>query len=206
MNGWHYGVRTTNYNLNSAKVPKEHYTYAVIFIISITKSYKTIMSVTKYRISGLPSLSTEYRGYTLLEIIVAIAIIGVLASIATQTYQSYFDRLDRSQAISDLNILSAQIDAYSYDHNGQFPDSLADVHSEGYLDPWGNPYQYLNIVDNPGNGNTRKDRNLVPINSDYDLYSKGKDGESVGPLTARKSQDDIIRANNGEFIDIASNY
>ena len=164
------------------------------------------MPVTKRSITGLPSLSAEYRGYTLLEIIVAIAIVGVLATIATQSYQAYFDHVDRYKAISDIKILSALIDAYSYDHNGQFPDSLADVNADGYLDPWGNPYQYLNIADSPGNGHTRKDRNLVPINSDYDLYSKGEDGQSVGPLTANQSQDDIIRANNGEFVDIASSY
>ncbi len=41
---------------------------------------------------------------------------------------------------------------------------------------------------------------MVPINSDYDLYSKGPDGASQGPLTAKASRDDIIRANNGRFI------
>jgi general secretion pathway protein G len=46
----------------------------------------------------------------------------------------------------------------------------------------------------------RKDRFLVPINSDFDLYSMGKDGESVPPLTAQKSRDDIIRANDGAYI------
>jgi hypothetical protein len=35
---------------------------------------------------------------------------------------------------------------------------------------------------------------LHPINSDFDLYSKGKDGDSAAPLTASRSQDDIIRA------------
>ena len=52
----------------------------------------------------------------------------------------------------------------------------------------------------------RKDRFLVPINSDYDLYSKGADGESVAPLTAAKSQDDIVRANDGEYLGLASRY
>lgn len=52
----------------------------------------------------------------------------------------------------------------------------------------------------------RKDKNLHPINSDYDLYSVGHDGESVEPLTAKKSHDDIIRANNGDFIGYAENY
>jgi len=59
---------------------------------------------------------------------------------------------------------------------------------------------------NSGIGQARKDRFLVPLNSDYDLYSKGQDGESVAPLTAAKSRDDIIRANDGGFIGLASEY
>jgi general secretion pathway protein G len=47
---------------------------------------------------------------------------------------------------------------------------------------------------------------VVPINSDYDLYSMGKDGESVPPLTARASRDDVIRANDGAYIGLASEF
>ena len=52
----------------------------------------------------------------------------------------------------------------------------------------------------------RKDKNLVPINTDFDLYSLGKDGLSAGPLTAKDSRDDIVRANNGAFIGRAEDY
>ena len=48
-----------------------------------------------------------------------------------------------------------------------------------------------------------KDRFLVPINSDFDLYSMGKDGKSQMPLTAKDSRDDIIRANDGAYIGLA---
>jgi general secretion pathway protein G len=46
----------------------------------------------------------------------------------------------------------------------------------------------------------------VPINSDFDLYSVGKDGQSQDPLTAPVSRDDIVRANNGRFVGLASTY
>lgn len=52
----------------------------------------------------------------------------------------------------------------------------------------------------------RKDRFLVPINCDYDLYSMGPDGETTAPLTARKSRDDIIRAGDGAFVGPASEF
>ncbi len=61
----------------------------------------------------------------------------------------------------------------------------------------------------PGGGSEnqpRKDRFLVPINSDYDLYSKGKNGDSVPPLTAPQSRDDIVRAADGSFVGIASEF
>jgi general secretion pathway protein G len=55
-------------------------------------------------------------------------------------------------------------------------------------------------------GQVRKDRNLVPINSRYDLYSMGADGRSVPPLTAQESRDDIIRANDGGYVGLAAGY
>jgi general secretion pathway protein G len=64
----------------------------------------------------------------------------------------------------------------------------------------------LNFATVHGTGQMRKDRFLVPINSTYDLYSKGKDGRSVMGLTANDSRDDIIRANDGAFIGLASDY
>jgi general secretion pathway protein G len=73
------------------------------------------------------------------------------------------------------------------------------------LDPWGNPYVYVDLT-TAGISKARKNKNLVPINSEYDLYSKGKDGNSVLALTAASSRDDVVLANDGRFIGLASNY
>ena len=73
-------------------------------------------------------------------------------------------------------------------------------------DPWGKPYQYLVVAKAKGKGKLRKDRFLVPISSDFDLYSMGPDGKSVPPLTAKVSQDDISRANEGGYVGLASEY
>ena len=51
-----------------------------------------------------------------------------------------------------------------------------------------------------------KDSALAPLNTDFDLYSVGPDGDSRLPLTAAASRDDILRANNGAFIGRAENY
>lgn len=55
-------------------------------------------------------------------------------------------------------------------------------------------------------GEVRKDRFQVPINSDFDLYSAGPDGESRGPLSAPVSRDDVLRANDGAYYGVAEDF
>lgn len=112
------------------------------------------------------------------------------------------------QAVTDISAIAKSLIVYQM-NVGKFPASLAEVGAQDYLDPWKNPYQYLNLSDpsdKSSKGKARKDHSLVPINSDFDLYSMGKDGQSVSPLTAKASQDDIVRANNGRYIGLASQY
>ncbi|HKI64766.1 MAG TPA: prepilin-type N-terminal cleavage/methylation domain-containing protein [Burkholderiales bacterium] len=146
-------------------------------------------------------------GFTLVELMLAIAILAVLVAIAVPSYQSYSERIKVQRAESDIILMSAAIDLYERD-NQEYPNNLAVTGNAGMLDPWGRPYQYLRLVplDGAASGLRRKDRNLVPINSDYDLYSTGKDGDSRAPLTVPVSRDDIIRANNGRFVGLASDY
>ncbi len=147
------------------------------------------------------------RGFTLLELAVALVILGILAAIAGTSYRAYFDRSEISQAIADIQQIQGRIALYA-NEIGSPPMSLAEVGMDTLLDPWGNPYQYLNVNDPaPGTpGKRRKDHNLVPINSDYDLYSMGEDGSSVPPLTGGPSRDDIVRGRDGAFIGPATDY
>ena len=146
-------------------------------------------------------------GFQLLELLIVLAVISVLAIVVVPSYAKYRDRVDTAAAVGDITTISEAI-AQFYSDNMAYPDSLADVRMIGRKDPWGNPYQYLKIYgsDVKGKGQLRKDKNLVPINTDFDLYSMGKDGDSTPPLTAKTSKDDIIRANNGKFIGVAADY
>jgi len=143
-------------------------------------------------------------GFTLVELLVAVAIIGILGSISYPLYSDYIDNIKIKTACMDIQNISTAIAKYYTDYQ-KYPDSLNEVGFGSYLDPWKNPYQYLNIQTAKGNGPMRKNRFLVPINSDFDLYSMGKDGQSVPPLTAKVSRDDVIRASDGAFIGLASN-
>ena len=134
----------------------------------------------------------------------ALAILAVVAAIAMPSYTRYRDKVNVARAIADIDTISQALERY-WAVNGSYPGSLADIKMQ-LTDPWGNPYYYTNIASARGAGGLRKDKNLVPINSDFDLYSAGKDGATVAPLTARASHDDIIRANNGAFIGLAEDY
>ena len=152
------------------------------------------------------TIARHSGGVTLVEIVIAFAIVGILSAISVRLYDRYLYRADVAQAKLDIHGISIEIARYQLVNDDELPDDLDTVGKGGLLDPWGNPYQYLNISAAAGSGKIRKNKNLVPINSDYDLYSKGPDGVSQGPLTAKVSRDDIVRASNGRFIGVASDY
>ena len=152
------------------------------------------------------SMLGRKAGWTLVELLLILAVVGVLAAIAMPTYNNYRERIKRSTAILDIRALQTIIKDYAADNGGAFPMSLADVGNGGKLDPWGRPYQYLNLTTSHGHGGARKDRRLNPINSDFDLYSMGKDGATRTQLTNRVSLDDIVRARDGSFVGLASEF
>ena len=145
-------------------------------------------------------------GLTTIELMVVIAIVAVLASIGIPKYQDYRERLLVSKAIIDIRAINVKVRNHMRDSQTP-PNSLAEVGSGSDLDPWGRRYQYLRLQGVKGvAGKARKNKNLVPINTDFDLYSLGKDGQSQGPLTAKASRDDVILANDGRFVGLASDY
>lgn len=145
------------------------------------------------------------RGFTLLELMLAVVVTGTLATLAVSSYSSYMEQARVAQAEQDLTTIETRIALYQTSNNA-LPGSLAEIGEDTLLDPWGHPYRYLDFTGLKGKGQMRKDRNLVPINSDYDLYSAGQDGSTLPPLLAPVSHDDVIRANDGGFIGLASDY
>jgi general secretion pathway protein G len=145
------------------------------------------------------------RGFTLLELILTLIVVATLAVIAVSAYSSYMEKAQVSQAEEDLTSIESRIALYQTTHD-ELPASLAQIGDGAMLDPWGHPYYYLDFTGLQGTAQMRKDRNLVPINSDYDLYSAGEDGATLPPLVAPVSQDDVIRADNGGYIGLASDF
>lgn len=132
------------------------------------------------------------------------AIIGVLAALGIPRNRDMIERARVAKAIGDLRVVA--IDLYSAD---SLPASLAGIGRGGMLDPWGNPYVYARFPPAKKGGHpahARKDRFLVPLNSAFDLYSMGKDGKSVAPLTAKASRDDVLMASDGGYYGLASKF
>jgi general secretion pathway protein G len=144
-------------------------------------------------------------GFTLIELLITIAIILTVAAIAVPNLLAALNYAKIGRAVADIRTIGNAVMGYQIT-NQVYPDTLAQIGYGNNLDAWGNPYQYLNFADVKGKGAMRKDRFLVPINSNFDLYSMGKDGQSVAPLTATVSKDDVIWANDGAFIGLASDY
>lgn len=148
----------------------------------------------------------KVAGFSLLEAMLVVALVAILAAVALPTYKSYMDRAKVGRVVSDFGNIELAISKYRLSNNDALPPTLAALGYGNLLDPWNRAYVYLPFGPTTTRGQMRKDRNLVPINSDYDLYSKGEDGSSLPPLMAPVSHDDVVRAADGHFIGLAQDY
>lgn len=127
-----------------------------------------------------PSAARQ-RGFSLIEIMVVVVIMGILAALVVP---NLLERPDQARAVAarqDISSLMQALKLYRLD-NGRYPASEQGLRAlverpatvalpnwRSYLDrlpadPWGKPYQYLN----PG------------VHGDIDVFSLGADGEPGG--------------------------
>ena len=93
-------------------------------------------------------------GMTLIEILVVIALLGVLAGVLVRSVSGSVDvgKIAAAKLFCDTTMKGA-IEAYKLSHDGKYPSQLSDL--EDFLgdaapkDPWGNPYRYAIDPSNP---------------------------------------------------------
>ncbi|PVZ43070.1 type II secretion system major pseudopilin GspG [Pseudomonas sp. CC120222-01a] len=126
------------------------------------------------------------RGFTLIEIMVVVIILGVLGALVLPNVMSRPDHAKFTAARTDIQSISTALEIYRLD-NGRYPTTAQGLealirrptlaplprqwNAQGYLksqalDPWGMPYQYSNPGTRSGQG--------------YDLFSLGADGQPGG--------------------------
>lgn len=140
----------------------------------------------------------QQQAFSLLDGLIAIAVITLLLSLAVPSYHRYQERARIAQTITQLMEIDAAIQQHFVLHQ-QWPDQLSDVGMHTWSDAWGNAFEYHKYASDADNEQARRDGSQQPINQDYDLYSKGADGDSSEQLSSPRSRDDIIRAQNGDY-------
>ena len=145
------------------------------------------------------------RGFTIIEIVLVLAVLGILLAIAIPSVDRYLERARLGETAAAMAEMQRTIRDYERGQ-GALPDGLADVGLGAKQDAWGRSYEYLNLRNLKGNGKARKDKSLSPLNSDYDLYSVGADGVTAASLTNKASRDDVVRARDGRFIGTAEEF
>jgi general secretion pathway protein G len=88
-------------------------------------------------------------GFTLIEIMLVVVIIGMLATVAIVNVPKYIDKSSTNTAKAQIKSLGTMLNTY-YMENGKYPGSLGelttgdDPYLEGKIpsDPWGGQYQY----------------------------------------------------------------
>ena len=127
---------------------------------------------------------SNQKGFTLLEVMVVIVILGIMASMVVPQLMDSSEKAKTQKAVSDISKLEETLDMYKL-HNHRYPTTEQGLEAlveepqvdplprnypkKGYLrrlekDPWGNDYLYAS----PGEY------------SDIDIYSLGADGEEGG--------------------------
>ncbi|GAB4225474.1 MAG: prepilin-type N-terminal cleavage/methylation domain-containing protein [Acidobacteriota bacterium] len=76
--------------------------------------------------------ATRERGFTLIELMVVVAVIGLLVGVAMPTYRNAITRARESVLKENLFILRQTIDRY-YADKGYYPQTLDVLVDEGYL-------------------------------------------------------------------------
>lgn len=154
--------------------------------------------------SGARATRLRQRGFTLIEAMMMVAVLGVLVGIALPLYQAHRDRVRSRMAAQEVSAMAGVIQRFELDRRVLLA-SLDQIGLAAKLDPWGRPYVYYNVEAN-GRGGARKDRRLNPLNTDFDLYSLGPDGKTKPQVTQKDSLDDVIRASNGRFVGTAADF
>ncbi len=144
-------------------------------------------------------------GFSFVELIIVMGIILVVSAIAVPALKDAIETTKTARAVVDVRTIGDAALGYCAEY-GYAPSNLAEISYDRQLDPWGHSYRYLAITDSTDPSLMRKDRFGVPINQFFDVYSMGRDGQTALQLNDAQAQDDVVWADDGVYMGLASKY
>src|SRR5437870_7819439 len=84
-------------------------------------------------------------GWTLIELLLVVSIIGTLAAIFFPSVQQMIERARVAKATGDIEAMQVELATFQADGDS-LPATLAAIGRDAYVDPWGRPYQYLKLA------------------------------------------------------------
>jgi len=99
------------------------------------------MLLKKHKNKSTKLIRRQSKAFTIIELLIGVAVLSVAAFISIPIYQAYKTKLDTAIAVKDIVNIQVAVESY-YQANDVYPNSLTDVSMNLLLDPWGAPYVY----------------------------------------------------------------
>ena len=128
------------------------------------------------------------KGFTLIEILIAFALVAVLGGIAVYSYQSVVDRNARTATLATMRAISDQLETYR-DDVGEYPAELRDLivkpADEKTAELWQGPYLQVKRGEiRDGWGKPFQYKPTPGAEHEYELISYGSKKGKTGPKSA----------------------
>jgi general secretion pathway protein G len=138
-----------------------------------------------------------FAGFTMIELLVVVAILGTLAILSIPTYNEFVSRAKNGRAKQEVRVLEREIIGY-FMETESLPITLGEISRGDLKDPWGNPYVYFNTP-------TRSKFGIM-LNTDFDIFSKGEDGNTDPVVSSAAGKDDLVRGADGAFLGFGEDW